>query len=136
MARRRAAGPAALGFAALLGTPVPSGISHFALSAKALAVPWPVSLLGVTLILGLFLGAELAASLAYRRYRGRSEFLARADGAPSPVAAYYWDRTTGAAGATAGDAPDYEHNREVIARAWAVGWLTDQLARPLARPPA
>jgi hypothetical protein len=116
-----------LGVAGLLGKPVPSGISHFALPPKGLAVPWPVSLLGVALILGLIYGASIAVYPLYLRYHSRRlQFRARADGAPSPVAAYYRDRTTEAAGATAGDAPDYAHNRRAIARAWAAGRLTDQ----------
>jgi hypothetical protein len=114
-----------LGVAGLLGTPVPSGISRLDLPPKGLAVPWPVSLLGVTLTLGLIYGAIIAADALYLRYRNRREFLARVDGAPSPVAAYYWDRTTEAAGATAGDAPNYKDNRKAIARAWAAGQLTD-----------
>ena len=95
-----------LGVAGLLGTPVPSGISHLDLPPKGLAVPWPVSLLGVTLTLGLIYGAGIAVCLFCWRYSDhRRQFPARADGAPSPVAAYYRDRTTGAAGATAGDTP-------------------------------
>ena len=122
-----------LSVARLLGTPVPTGYSLDAfagqrdLLSKALAVPWPIYFFGVALILGLIVGAIIAAYPLYLPYfNRRRHFQARVDDAPSPVAAYYRDRTAGAAGAIAGDAPGYARNRYTIARAWAVGRLTDQ----------
>jgi hypothetical protein len=115
-----------LGVTRFLGAPVPSGFAYAPMPANALAVPWPIVFFGVALMIGLISGALIAQVPFYRRWRDhRDRFLSTADGAPSPVAAFYQDRTAGSAGATDGDGPAYARNREAIAGAWA-------MARPTA----
>ena len=110
-----------LGVTSLLGTPVPTGFAYLPMPSNALAVPWPIFAFGIALI-GLVFGALIAQIPLFRRYRGRLRyFQARPDGAPSPVAVYYRDRTAGAGDTPDGDGPAYGRNREAIARAWAVG---------------
>jgi hypothetical protein len=93
--------------------------------ANALAVPWPIFFFGVALMIGLIFGALIAQIQLFRRWRDyRGRFLSTADGAPSPVAAYYRDRTAGPTGATNGNGPAYDRNREAIARAWTQSRLT------------
>jgi hypothetical protein len=114
-----------LGVARFLGTPVPSGFAYAPMPAKALAVPWPIFFLGVALMIGLISGALIAQIPLFRRWRDqRDRFVSTADGAPSPVAAYYRDRTAGSAGSTNGDGSAYDRNREAIARTWRASRLT------------
>jgi hypothetical protein len=113
------------GVTRLLGTPVPSGFRFAIAPSDALAVPWPIYAFGAAPV-GLVCGAVVAAILIVRQYRRRcAAFQAvRAGGGRSEVAAGYAASTAGPDGC-AGDDPTYTGNRAAIARAWAVGELTD-----------
>jgi len=113
------------GVTRLLGTPVPSGFRFAIPPSDALAVPWPIYAFGAAPA-GLLCGAVAAAILIARGYRRNCAAfqVARAGGGPSDVAAAYAASTAGPDGSD-GDDTAYAKNRGAIARAWALGLVTD-----------
>ena len=113
-----------IGGARLLGTPVPSGFRFYPPPPDALAVPWPVYAFAAAPI-GLLLGGVAAALMVWFRYRDRSDqFGQRAGKYRSDVAIAYAGLTAGARDRD-GDDREYDRNRGAIAKAWALGLITD-----------